>query len=76
MEKISKNNIVRILCFEGEVSVESPLDHRDKQLFVERLWQKRTKSMQHSLKAIWVSSVNEILIVKQINMEEGLLNRG
>ena len=32
--------------------------------------------MQHSLKAMWVSSVNEILIVKQINMEEGLLNRG
>lgn len=76
MEKISKNNIVRILCLEGKVSVESPLDPRDKQLFVERLWQKRTKSMQHSLKAIWVSSVYEILIVKQINMEEGLSNRG
>ena len=38
MEKISKNNIVRILCLEGKVLVESPLDPRDKQLFVERLW--------------------------------------
>lgn len=29
MEKISKSNIVRILCLEGKVQVESPLDPRD-----------------------------------------------